>query len=52
MDAKTREDVSVEGEGDDIERCRLTHRRIFLTVRDFARCYLMQFVMEHSGKHL
>lgn len=52
MNAKSRKDVSVGGGGDDIGRCRLPYKRNFLTVRGFAKGYLMQFVMEHAGKHL
>lgn len=56
VDADTREWLLVVGEGDDIGRCRLPFKRIFvrifLALRDFAKGYLIEFVMEHSGKHL
>lgn len=52
MDAKTREDVPVVGEGDDIGRRRLPFKIISLAVRGFAKGYLMEFVIQHSGKHL
>lgn len=49
--AKTREDVSVAGR-------RWRHRETWAALQDnflnrgFAKGYLIQFVMEHSGQHL